>query len=307
MACGTPYNSSDIHSAIQASSVATATITSASSTVEAEPRYPDIANENRKGMVRVAAPYGGERDPGVVDYNVMLTNLGDSTETYNVTVQNSTTWPLDRSNLPSQLVLGPRAKASYNVSLTVPTGLAATSEHQLTISAQNVDGTTGDSATISTFVKCSLSFSDVATDSPDYPGAIYAACRGLLNGTEAEDGSLSFRPDAAVTEAEFFTLLSFLAQGRTVSTLLGDRDAIVSRAEAAQRLVQAMAYTPYDPFQPSFSDVPNNHQSYIPVETIVAKHIVKPVRCPSGEGFCFRPDAPITRAELSQWLRSVLS
>lgn len=66
-------------------------------------------------------------------------------------------------------------------------------------------------------------------------------------------------------------------------------------AVLVRMMMKTMNWAAYTPDQPSFADVPASHAWYSMAETVLSHDVV-------DAGNAFRPDAPITRAEMSEML-----
>ncbi len=110
-------------------------------------------------------------------------------------------------------------------------------------------------------------FSDVFSSNPFYRFIEAAAHSGVMTGYS--DGS--FRPDASITRVE---------------------------VAAVARRAAGSLYPTYMPTTPTFADVPTSNPLYTDIETLVPQGIISGAPC--GNERCFRPNAPISRGELSR-------
>lgn len=105
-------------------------------------------------------------------------------------------------------------------------------------------------------------------------------------------------PTGSSLASEVQKAVDYGLMGGYSATSFGYSDSI-TRGQFAAVLVRMMAKTmnwgTETPAQPSFTDVPASHTWYSAVETALSHDVV-------DGGGSFRPDAPVTRAEMSEML-----
>ncbi len=268
-------------------------------------------------------------------------NMGYETDTYSVSITSTQGWQIDRSGMPTTLTLTARSGVTYTISSIIPSSANPTDEDMIEVTAQSQNHSESyDVGTAKIIVKCPISFTDVKPNgdntTADY-ATYYVACHNIIAGLTQPNGSYKFEPQTSISRADFAqamvvglslkpytpTIPSFADVPTSspsyryietiahISLLNGDAsgkfnpDASLKRGDAAVAIVATRNLLIYNPGQ-VFQDVPESSPYVTATATLDANAYFPREKCGQGSGFCFRPDDPLTRGELSVVLRNIL-
>jgi len=237
------------------------------------------------------------------------------------------------------------ATASVTVTPTSPTSSATATSQPLTLSPTSspplpftATSTASASSTPlpATATPCLLSFSDLAPGYLFYQDIRYLACTGTVNGYPNGDGTYRFAPNQSSSRGEFAKIVvrgfglahatpavpsfsdvpasnvfySYIEGAVQAGVVSGYGDGTyrpaqyINRGEVAKLVRRAANLVVYTPTRPTFADVPSDYFAYVDVETLYQARIISGLTCASN--LCFRPNAAISRGELSKLVHRAL-
>jgi hypothetical protein len=162
-------------------------------------------------------------------------------------------------------------------------------------------------------------FSDVGAETPKYRAVQWLAARGFWPSPEAVPSNSNtvvsaqpFDPGGPVTASELARLTPILIErwGRpkTRIVLAGRDDSVISRGNAALWLFSYLGWPPggREPYG-TYEDIPRSHALYEAVEALKERWIDSrlwdgPKAFAPADKLYFRPEQPITRAQLAELL-----